>query len=256
MNKHEILIIDDEPQIRKLLQINLESNDYKANQAASGKEGLLLAANHPPELILLDIGLPDKSGHEILKELRTWYTKSIIILSVIDQEEDIVKALDNGATDYLTKPFSVKELQLVVSNQIQQNDEFRKKYRNHLITKSEDVPLTSVDQKFIEKLIKHINDNIEDPNLNVDHLADQMCLSTSQLNRKLQAIINQAPGQLIRNIRLQKAAELIKQNVGNLAEICFQTGFNDQTYFSKAFKQQFGCSPSSYKKEQSNFSKS
>ena len=79
-----------------------------------------------------------------------------------------------------------------------------------------------------------------------------MCLSTSQLNRKLQALLNQAPGQLIRNIRLQRAAELIKQNVGNLAEICFQTGFNDQTYFSKAFKNQFGCSPSSYKKEHNN----
>lgn len=110
MNKVEILIIDDEPQIRKLLQINLESNDYKVVQASSGKEGLMLAANHPPDLILLDIGLPDKSGHEILKELREWYNKPIIILSVQDNETDIVSALDNGATDYLTKPFRTGEL--------------------------------------------------------------------------------------------------------------------------------------------------
>lgn len=110
MNKAEILIIDDEPQIRKLLQINLESNDYKVIQANSGKEGLILSANHPPDLILLDIGLPDKSGHEILKELREWYNKPIIILSVQDNETDIVSALDNGATDYLTKPFRTGEL--------------------------------------------------------------------------------------------------------------------------------------------------
>lgn len=110
MNKAEILIIDDEPQIRKLLQINLESNDYKVVQASSGKEGLMLAANHPPDLILLDIGLPDKSGHEILNELREWYNKPIIILSVQDNETDIVSALDNGATDYLTKPFRTGEL--------------------------------------------------------------------------------------------------------------------------------------------------
>lgn len=110
MNKAEILIIDDEPQIRKLLQINLESNDYKVIQASTGKEGLILSANHPPELILLDIGLPDKSGHEILKELREWYNKPIIILSVQDNETDIVSALDNGATDYLTKPFRTGEL--------------------------------------------------------------------------------------------------------------------------------------------------
>jgi len=110
MNKAEILIIDDEVPIRKLLQINLESNDYKVIQASTGKEGLILAANHPPDLILLDIGLPDRNGHEILKELREWYNKPIIILSVLDHELDIISALDQGATDYLTKPFRTGEL--------------------------------------------------------------------------------------------------------------------------------------------------
>lgn len=108
MSKAEILIIDDEPQIRMLLKINLESNGYKVLQAALGKEGLILAANHPPELILLDIGLPDKSGHEVLKELRTWFNKAIIIISVQSSEADIVNALDNGATDYLTEYSGVK----------------------------------------------------------------------------------------------------------------------------------------------------
>lgn len=110
MNRAEILIIDDEPQIRKLLQINLESNDYKVIQASNGQEGLRLAASHPPDLILLDIGLPDKSGHEILKELREWYNNPVIILSVQDNESDIIAALDHGATDYLTKPFRTGEL--------------------------------------------------------------------------------------------------------------------------------------------------
>lgn len=122
MNKAEILIIDDEPQIRKLLEINLESNGYKVWQAESGKEGVIMAANHPPELILLDIGLPDKSGHEILKELRTWYNKSIIILSVQNSEEDIVRALDNGATDYITKPFRTNELLARIRSCIRRNN--------------------------------------------------------------------------------------------------------------------------------------
>ena len=122
MNKAEILIIDDEPQIRKLLEINLESNDYKVCLACNGKEGLVMAANHPPELILLDLGLPDKSGHDILKELREWYNKSIIILSVQNGEEDIVRALDNGATDYLTKPFRTGELLARIRNAIRRNE--------------------------------------------------------------------------------------------------------------------------------------
>jgi two-component system KDP operon response regulator KdpE len=110
MSKPEILVIDDEAAIRKLLDITLQSNDYTVKEAVSAKEGLIMAANHPPDLIILDIGLPDKSGHEVLKELRDWYTHPIIILSVQNAEEDIVMALDNGANDYLSKPFRTGEL--------------------------------------------------------------------------------------------------------------------------------------------------
>lgn len=110
MTAQEILIIDDEPQIRKLLQITLESNGYSVRLASTSKEGLLMAANHPPAMILLDLGLPDVSGHELLKQLREWYTRPIIILSVLSHEEDIIRALDNGANDYLTKPFRTGEL--------------------------------------------------------------------------------------------------------------------------------------------------
>jgi two-component system KDP operon response regulator KdpE len=120
--KPEILIIDDEPQIRKLLEIALESNDYKVWQASTGKEGIIMAANHPPDLIILDLGLPDKNGQEILKELRTWFNKAIIILSVQNNETDIVTALDNGATDYLTKPFRTGELLARIRSCIRRNN--------------------------------------------------------------------------------------------------------------------------------------
>ncbi len=110
MNSGEILIIDDEAPIRKLLEITLQSNDYKVKEATTAKEGLLLAANHSPDLIVLDLGLPDEDGHSVLKKLRDWYTKPIIILSVQSGEEDIINALDNGANDYLIKPFRTGEL--------------------------------------------------------------------------------------------------------------------------------------------------
>jgi len=110
MNKAEILVIDDEPPIRKLLEITLQSNQYLVKEAVSAREGLIMAANHPPDLILLDLGLPDENGHIVLKKLRQWYTNPVIILSVQKSEEDIIKALDNGANDYLSKPFRTGEL--------------------------------------------------------------------------------------------------------------------------------------------------
>lgn len=110
MNKAEILVIDDEPQIRTLLEITLQSSGYAVKEAASARQGLIMAENHPPELILLDLGLPDDNGHNVLKALRQWYTNPVIILSVIKNEEDIINALDNGANDYLSKPFRTGEL--------------------------------------------------------------------------------------------------------------------------------------------------
>ena len=110
MNKETILVIDDEPQIRKLLEINLETNGYKILQADTADMGMRLAANHLPDLIILDIGLPDKTGLELLLELRAWFHNPIIMLSVMDQESAIVEALDNGASDYVTKPFRTNEL--------------------------------------------------------------------------------------------------------------------------------------------------
>ena len=110
MNKAEVLIIDDEEQMRKLLRITLVANNYIVSEASSGNEGIIMAENHPPGLILLDLGLPDKNGLTVLRELREWHTDPIIILSVENDESVIIEALDNGANDYLTKPFRTGEL--------------------------------------------------------------------------------------------------------------------------------------------------
>ena len=110
MTKAEILIIDDEAQIRKLLEITLQSNNYIVNQAENAKIGKITAENHPPDMIILDLGLPDEDGQSVLQQLREWYTSPILILSVKNNERDIIEALDNGANDYLVKPFRTGEL--------------------------------------------------------------------------------------------------------------------------------------------------
>ncbi len=122
MNDNEtILIIDDEVQIRRLIEITLSANGYRIFSASTGTEGIQKAVTHTPVLILLDLGLPDADGIEILQKLREWYHKSIIILSVRSSEDDIVKALDNGANDYLTKPFRTGELLARIRASIRQN---------------------------------------------------------------------------------------------------------------------------------------
>jgi two-component system KDP operon response regulator KdpE len=120
-NEATILIIDDEVQIRRLLNITLTANNYKVSEASTGKEGMALAASIQPVMILLDLGLPDADGIDIIKKLREWYNKPIIILSVRDSEADIIKTLDNGANDYLTKPFHTGELLARIRVAIRQN---------------------------------------------------------------------------------------------------------------------------------------
>lgn len=136
-----ILIIDDEVQIRRLLEITLESNGYKTIFASNGKEGLTSAANHHPSLIILDLGLPDIDGLELLFKLREWYTKPIIILTVRNSEDDIISALDKGANDYLTKPFRSGELLARVRTALRSNAE--KIYDPVLVFGSLNIDLTN-----------------------------------------------------------------------------------------------------------------
>jgi len=168
MNNSEILVIDDELQICKLLVITLESNDFKVTVAHNGKEGIVTAANHPPDLILLDLGLPDMSGHDVLSKLREWYFKPIIILSVQNDEVNVVKALDNGANDYLSKPFRTGELLARIRTALRSssvnNDEnilitcgsLIIDFANRVIKKNgEIIKLTSTEYALLALLAKH-----------------------------------------------------------------------------------------------------
>lgn len=162
-----ILIVDDEVQIRRLLEITLSANGYRVSEAATGKEGLSLAASIHPVLIILDLGLPDSDGLDILKKLRGWYHKPIIILSVRNSEEDIVRALDHGANDYLTKPFRTGELLARVRVAIRQDENLLSKpilefgtltidVANHIARRdNEIVKLTSTEFSLLALLAKN-----------------------------------------------------------------------------------------------------
>jgi two-component system KDP operon response regulator KdpE len=110
MNEPKILIVDDEPQMRKLLEIALGAQQFRVQAAGTGKDALIAVAMHPPDLLILDLGLPDEDGQSVLIKLREWFSKPIIVLSARDNEQEIVRALDNGANDYIAKPFRMGEL--------------------------------------------------------------------------------------------------------------------------------------------------
>ncbi len=163
----QILVIDDEVQIRRLLEITLLAEGYKISEASTGKEGLIRAATTKPVLIILDLGLPDEDGIEILKKLREWYQKPIIILSVRNSEEDIIKALDKGANDYLTKPFRTGELlariraafrqsQELTNGPVLQFNSLKIDLANHTVHKNDElIKLTSTEFSLLGLLAKN-----------------------------------------------------------------------------------------------------
>ncbi len=167
MSRQEILVIDDEAQIRKLLEITLRNNGYKVIEASTANEGLVLAASHPPDLILLDIGLPDENGQSVLKKLREWYQKPIIILSVQNDEENIINALDNDASDYLTKPFRTGELLARIRAFIRNSDVLEEKsnrtignlfidFKTRTVKKNNElIKLTATEYTLLSLLIKN-----------------------------------------------------------------------------------------------------
>lgn len=164
-----VLIIDDEPQIRKLLSMNLLTNEYRIVEAENGEEGIKMCVSHNPDLILLDLGLPDVSGQKVLLQLREWFQKPIIILSVNSQEKEIIQALDNGATDYLTKPFRTGELMARIrsslkkyaSSDVEQSnilefDDLSIDFSSHAVKKKgELIKLTSTEFNLLALLMKN-----------------------------------------------------------------------------------------------------
>ena len=248
--KTAILVVDDDAALRRIIQYKLAQHGYAVSVAVDGDEAVALLRGTRFDLVLSDMKMPGLTGIELLEQAKKIQPEiAVILMTAFAAIPQAVLAIKLGAFDYLTKPFSVSELELRISNLISQREQLRLKYSHDLIVDPKDTALANIDQQFLENTHNSIKENMKNVSFGVEQLAENMNLSASQLHRKLEALIDHTPGQLIRHMRLQKAAELISQNAGNLAEICFLTGFNDQTYFSRAFKQQFGCSPSSYKKK-------
>ena len=249
-NRELILIVEDNRDVRAYIREQTE-NDYSVIEASNGEEGILKAQENIPDIIITDVMMPKMDGYKFSKEIRKDEKTShipIIMLTAKAGLDDKIEGLETGIDAYLTKPFSAKELKVRIKNLIIQRKELRKRFSRATVIKPSEVSPFSADQEFLKKIINMIESHFEDEHFNVEKLAGKVNMSISQLNRKLNALIDQPAGQLIRSLRLQRAADLLKKRTGSVAEICYMVGFNDQAYFSRSFKKQFGISPSEYKK--------
>ncbi|HSP86933.1 MAG TPA: two-component regulator propeller domain-containing protein [Ignavibacteriaceae bacterium] len=254
-NKREIiLIVEDNSDVRSYIREQLEM-DYHIVEASNGEEGIAKAKKEIPDLIITDVMMPKMDGYQFSKQIRSDEKTShipIVMLTAKAALDDKIKGLETGIDAYLTKPFSAKELKVRIKNLIYQREQLRKRFSKSTVIKPSEVTAISVDQEFLQKVIMIIEKHFDDEKFDVEKLAGEVYMSASQLNRKLNALIDQPAGQLIRSLRLQRAADLLKQNAGTVAEICYKVGFNDQAYFSRAFKKQFGVSPSEFKNSHSD----
>jgi AraC-like DNA-binding protein len=144
------------------------------------------------------------------------------------------------------KPFEPDELRARIRNLIEQRKRLHEHFQKQGVFELNQTKITSVDKKFLQKAFDRITDHISDSSFSVELLVEGLAISRSVLHRKILSLTGETPGELIRRIRLNKAADLIKQKFGNLSEIALEVGFNNPAYFSESFKKQFGVAPSQF----------
>ena len=245
-----ILAVEDNEDIRTHISGNM--TEYHVIEAADGVAGLSIATEELPDLVITDLMMPRMDGVELCSKLKTDERTShipVIMLTAKTSVEDRIEGLETGADDYLTKPFNIKELRARVKNLIEQRRKLRERFRKELLLEPKDIAVTSVDERFIKQTLEIIEKNLSDQDFSVEQLGSDLAMSRMQLFRKIKALTDQAPSEFIRTIRLKRAAQLIKSNFGNLAEITYEVGFNHPSYFAKCFRELYGVAPSEYGKD-------
>jgi DNA-binding response OmpR family regulator len=248
--KPQLVVVEDDPDVRAHLIENL-AELFSITQAVDGEEGMKMVTDQIPDLVISDLMMPKMDGMEMCKNLKSDERTShipVIMLTAKDAVESRIEGLETGADAYLTKPFNLKELVAHVNSLVDQRKKLREKFAVSSDAAIKDIAVTSVDEKFLKKAIDLIEEHMGDSEFDVTTMTEQMGMSRMQLFRKLKALTNQTPSEFIRTIRLKRAAQLIKKKFGNVAEITYEVGFNNLSYFAKCFKELYGVSPSEYAK--------
>ncbi len=249
-----VLVVDDNRDIQSLVAEVL-GNDYILISALNGKDGVRMAAKYVPDVIVCDMMMPVMDGLECCRRIKSETSTShipVMMLTACSLDEQKVEAFDSGADAYLSKPFSAPLLKARIASLIANRKRIRELWKADTPTATKDkeqasgrkLPVSDIDNDFYRRFLEIFNENIGNPNINVDKIASIMNLERSQFYRKIKALTNYAPVELMRRLRLQHARNLITTTEKSISEIAYGTGFSTPAYFTKCYRDAFGETPS------------
>jgi signal transduction histidine kinase/DNA-binding response OmpR family regulator len=255
-NSPMLLIVEDNADVRAFVR-QIFVDEFVVREAENGVEGFQIAVDCIPDIIISDIMMPGMNGLELCTRLKqTLQTNHIpvVMLTAKTGDANELAGLEIGADDYLTKPFNADILKARIHRLLEARKAAREYYlREFLLTPKEVVALSPEDE-FVRRAVNVVEDHISHPDLGVEMLMRELAVSRTQLFRKLKAITGYSANQFIRDIKLKRAAQLLRQNRHSIAEVLYISGFNSPSYFSACFKEAYGCLPKEYAPQQANAS--
>lgn len=251
-DKPMVLIIDDNEDIIEFIRTSL-GQKYNFVVAENGQEGLQKANQFLPQVVISDIMMPLMDGLTFCKKTKENPKTShisIILLTAKSLTEHQVEGIRVGADAYLTKPFEIELLDSYIEQLIARKKELTHYFKNHLIQLSDEPDAANnEDNIFVKRVMDIIEANISNPELSVEMISREMAMSSTHLYRKLKAITDRSPKEIIQKYRLKKASLLLQNKEGNISEIVYQVGFSSLSYFSRCFKEEYGHTPKKYQEK-------
>ena len=246
--KPTILLVEDNEDFRFYIKDNLKDS-FNIIEAENGRKGWQKALAQHPNLVVSDISMPEMTGIELCVKIRNDKRTAhipVILLTALTGEEQQIKGLETGATDYMTKPFNFDILHSKIKNILNQQEDMRKTYQKQIEVNPTEIKVESPDELFIKKVLALIEANISNPNFSVEELSGEMCVSRYTLYKKILMMTGKTPNELVRSMRLKRAAQLLETGHLTISQICNKVGFKSQKYFVKSFKAEFNTIPSKY----------
>ncbi|HLT71860.1 MAG TPA: ATP-binding protein, partial [Cyclobacteriaceae bacterium] len=246
----KLLIVEDNEDLRNYLTERLECS-YSVFTASDGRTGVELAELHIPDLIISDLMMPYMDGLELCRAIKSNEKTSHIPIILLTAKADVntrIDAFGIGADEYLSKPFDITELFARIRNLIELRQKLRKVFSTALILRPSELKARSLDEVFLKKVTEAVERNLSNTSFSVELLAGEMAMSSVQLYRKLKSITGLSPNEIIRNLRLERAASLLAQRAGSIAGVALEVGFQNLSYFTKCFKERFGKTPTEFVK--------